>query len=98
MQITVRFYSYFKDVADCSGTTQEMAEGATVGDLMEALAVRFPGLKPLQGSALVAVGVDYQDRGLTLNPGDEVSPLTPAQGGYTQREVIITESAIEERA
>ncbi|HWW01692.1 MAG TPA: MoaD/ThiS family protein [Candidatus Acidoferrum sp.] len=81
MDVSVAFYSYFKDLAGCARTTEALPVGATIGELLRQLAVRFPKLEAMQKSSLVAVGVDYQDRGYVLKNGDEVSLFPPVQGG-----------------
>jgi molybdopterin converting factor small subunit len=81
MRVAVCFYSYFKDLAGCAETSQALAEGGTLGDLWSELAARFPRLAPMQKSALMAVGVDYQDRGYVLKEGERVSFFPPVQGG-----------------
>ena len=81
MQITVCFYSYFKDLTGCAMATETLPEGSTLGHLFERMASRFPRLTALQRSALMAVGVEYQDPGYVLQPGDEVSFFPPVQGG-----------------
>jgi molybdopterin converting factor small subunit len=81
MQITVCFYSYFKDLAGCARTTETLPEGSTVEHLLAQLAARFPKLAAARKSTLVAVGVEYQDRGYSLKEGEEVSLFPPVQGG-----------------
>jgi molybdopterin converting factor small subunit len=81
MRVTVCFYSYFKDLAGCAKTTEELAGGSTLDDLFEALVVRFPKLGAMRKAALMAVGVEYQGRGYVLSEGDEVSLFPPVQGG-----------------
>jgi len=81
MQITVSFYSFFKDLTGCAQTTETLPEGATLANLLEQLAVRFPKLAPMRKSVLMAVGVNYHDRSYVLKAGDEVSLFPPVQGG-----------------
>jgi molybdopterin converting factor small subunit len=81
MDISVSFYSYFKDLTGCAQTTAGLPQGATIADLLSHLATRFPKLGAMQKSTLVAVGVDYQDRAYALKSGDEVSLFPPVQGG-----------------
>lgn len=81
MQVTVSFYSYFKDVTGCAKTTQSLPEGSSLADLLNHLAERFPRLGDLRKSLLMAVGLEYQNRGYILKPGDEVSLFPPVQGG-----------------
>ena len=81
MEITVHFYSYFKDVTGCAQTTVTVLPNGTMGDLLKQLITRFPKLGPMQNSTLAAVGVEYQGRGYVLRNGDEVSLFPPVQGG-----------------
>lgn len=81
MQITVHFYSYFKDLTGCALTSESVPPGATIGDLSKQLIAKFPKLGPMQNSTLIAVGVDYQGRRYELKEGDEVSFFPPVQGG-----------------
>jgi molybdopterin converting factor small subunit len=81
MQISVHFYSYFKDLAGCAGTEETAAEGSTLADLLKKLFQRFPKLAVMERAMLVAVGVDYQPRDYVLKAGDEVSLFPPVQGG-----------------
>ena len=81
MRVTVRFYSYFKDVTGCAQVIETLPEGGTLGDLLERLAVRFPKLAKLRKATLMAVGVEYQDRSYVLKADDEVSLFPPVQGG-----------------
>ena len=81
MRVTVRFYSYFKDLTGCEKTMEDLPEGSTLGSLFERLMVRFPKLAAMQKATLMAVGVEYQDRDYVLREGDEVSLFPPVQGG-----------------
>lgn len=81
MQVTICFYSYFKDLTACAQATEILPEGDTLGDLFDKLVARFPKLAGLQGSVLMAVGVEYQNRSYVLKAGDEVSLFPPVQGG-----------------
>lgn len=81
MEISVTFYSYFKDLAGCSQLSAELPPGSTVGDLIHSVAARCPRLAEMEKSILVAVGVEYQDRAYLLKEGDKVSMFPPVQGG-----------------
>ena len=81
MRVTVRFYSYFRDLTGCEQTVETLPLNSTLEDLWQKLAAAFPRLAPMQKSTLTAVGVDYRDRDWTLKEGDEVSLFPPVQGG-----------------
>ncbi len=81
MSVTVHFYSYFKDLAGCAQTVQEVAPGDTLAELQQKIGLRFPKLATMQNSTLIAVGVDYQPKTYVLQEGDAVSLFPPVQGG-----------------
>jgi len=81
MQVTVSFHSYFKELAGCARTTEDLPPGSTLGDLYKKLILRFPKLAAMQKSSLMAVGLEYQRRSHVLMESDEVSLFPPVQGG-----------------
>jgi molybdopterin converting factor small subunit len=81
MQISVQFFSYFKDLAGCDQVTEKISDGETLHGLYQKLIARFPKLAAMEKSTLMAVGVDYQPRDYVLKNGDEVSLFPPVQGG-----------------
>ena len=81
IEVTITFYSFFKDLTGCASCSQPMGQGSTLGDLVAQLAARFPKLAAMNRSMLTAVGVEYQDRSYILRDGDQVSLFPPVQGG-----------------
>jgi molybdopterin converting factor small subunit len=81
VRVSVNFYSYFKDLTGCDQTSETIAEGITLAELLKKIFLRFPKLAAMEKSMLVAVGVDYQPRDYILKDGDEVSLFPPVQGG-----------------
>ena len=81
MKLTVRFWSYFADIAGCTETAIETQVGATLGQLHDRVCEKFPKLADARNSTLKAVGVDYQDDDFVLNDGDNISFFPPVQGG-----------------
>jgi MoaD family protein len=81
MKVSVQFFSYFRDLTGCGVTEEQLPDGALLGDLVRALQARFPRLKEMQRSTLVAVGLEYQSADYKLRDGDEVSLFPPVQGG-----------------
>jgi molybdopterin converting factor small subunit len=81
MQVVVQFFSYFKDLTGCTQTTETVAEGQTVEDLLGLVFQKFPALAAMRQSMLIAVGLEYQKPSFVLRDGDEVSLFPPVQGG-----------------
>lgn len=81
MQVTVHFYSYFKELAGTAQAALDLPPQATLDFLRARILEQFPRLAPLQKSMLAAVGVEYQPWSFALSEGDEVSFFPPVQGG-----------------
>ena len=81
MKISVVFYSYFRELTGCSNLSVELPDGAEISKLVAELQRRFPKLKAMERSTLIAVGVEYQSGNYVLQEGDEVSLFPPVQGG-----------------
>ncbi len=81
MQVTVQFYSYFRELTGCAEAKETLADGSTLSALCDQLMARFPKLLAMKKSTLLAVGVEYQPRDYVLKHGDEVSLFPPVQGG-----------------
>ena len=81
MNISVTFHSYFKDLTGIGQTRVELSKGATLNDLLASLYQRYPRLADMERSTLIAVGMEYQNRGYPLQPGDRVALFPPVQGG-----------------
>jgi sulfur-carrier protein len=81
MKVEVMFWSYFRDLAGCAQATLEVPEGSRLGEFLPLVYERFPSLKKMERSTLVAVGVEYQTTDYLLKPGDQVSLFPPVQGG-----------------
>ena len=81
MKISVAFYSYFRDLTGCSNLSLDLPEGAEISKLVAELQGRFPKLKVMEKSTLIAVGLEYQTGNYVLREGDEVSLFPPVQGG-----------------
>ena len=81
MKLTVRFWSYFADVAGCRDAAFKVKEGTTLGELHDQVCEQSPKLADARNSTLKAVGVDYKDDNFVLSDGDEISFFPPVQGG-----------------
>lgn len=81
MKVTVTFHSYFRDLTGVTEVHEDIPVGTTLGKLVTSLHDRFPKLKPMERSTLMAVDVEYQNADYQLRDGDEVSLFPPVQGG-----------------
>ena len=81
MKVSVTFHSYFRELTGCARLEEDLPEGTLLGELIRRLQERFPKLKGMEGSTLMAVGVEYQRGDYRLQDKDEVSLFPPVQGG-----------------
>jgi len=81
LNITIQFFSYFRDLTGLDRLERTVPACTRLGDLHDALCAEHPALNEMSRSTLLAVGVDYQPRDHPLQDGDTVSLFPPVQGG-----------------
>ena len=81
MKVHVELYSQLRDLAGAPELIVDLAEGATVMDLLEQTYAKVPALRSRDRSILVGAGVEFVDRNYKVQPGDEISIMPPVQGG-----------------
>jgi MoaD family protein len=81
MKVRAEFYAQLRDLVGNREIDVELAEGATVGDLLDQIYAQQPKLRPQDKSILIGAGVEFVDRNYKLKPGDEISIMPPVQGG-----------------
>ncbi len=79
IQVRVLAFGVLKDRLGPNASSIELHEGATVTDLLSAVASRHP-TAILRGIA-VSVNAEYANHSQILNDGDEVGLLPPVSGG-----------------
>src|SRR3989304_4398568 len=62
MRIQVRLFAAAREIVGHGEVAIELKEGSTVGDLMEGIFSRFPGLKGMAGSLVFAVNRELAER------------------------------------
>jgi MoaD family protein len=81
MTIRAQFYAQLRDVAGSSFLYIDVAEGATVRDLLEQIYAKIPGLRAHDKTILVAANLEFVDRKHKIKAGEEISIMPPVQGG-----------------
>jgi MoaD family protein len=81
MKVRVQFYAQLRDLAGIRERDVDLAEGATVRDLLDEIYAQQPLLRAHDKSILIGAGVEFVDRNYQLKPGDEISIMPPVQGG-----------------
>ena len=81
MKVRVLFYAQLRDLLGMRQLDVDVADGATVRDLLEKIYAQQPKLRLHDKSTLIGAGVEFVDREYRLSPGDEISIMPPVQGG-----------------
>ncbi|MET0816929.1 MAG: MoaD/ThiS family protein [Solirubrobacteraceae bacterium] len=81
MRVRVRLGAGLSRFAEAPQLSIDLADGASVDDLLDALGSRQPSLAPALTSVLPVVGGTQVEREQRLEPGDEVALLIPVAGG-----------------
>lgn len=81
MRVRVLFFGMLKDLTGRQTESVELADGATVGDLLGYYKGRVPLIEKYLGSVATSVNEEYARREIVLQDGDEVGLLPPVSGG-----------------
>src|SRR3954447_20988743 len=81
MRVSVLYFGVLKDVVGHDRSEMNVAEGASVAELLEAHRGLTAGREVLWDSIAVAVNQEYARAGDVLRDGDEVALLPPVSGG-----------------
>ena len=79
MQVTVRLFAAARELVGSGSLSEELPDGATLGDLAEALYRAYPGLRPMR--MRLALNSAYAAPEAELHAGDEVAFIPPVGGG-----------------
>ncbi|PYI97995.1 MAG: hypothetical protein DME98_06150 [Verrucomicrobia bacterium] len=81
MKVRVQFYAQLRDLIGAREMDVQLAEGATVGDLLEKIYAQQPALRLHDKSILIGAGVEFVDRNYMLKLNEEIAIMPPVQGG-----------------
>jgi molybdopterin converting factor subunit 1 len=81
MKLKLLFFAGHREALGAASKAFDMPGGATVKDLFETLAAKYPALRGLEEHTIVAVNRDQADWARRLQDGDEVAFYPPVSGG-----------------
>jgi molybdopterin converting factor subunit 1 len=81
MRVCVLYFGVLKDLVGHGRSEMDLAEGASVAELLEAHRGLAKGQESIWESIAVAVNQEYARAGDLLKDGDEVALLPPVSGG-----------------
>jgi molybdopterin converting factor subunit 1 len=86
MRVCVLYFGVLKDLVGHGRSEMDLAEGASVAELLEAHRGLGKGQASLWDSIAVAVNQEYARAGDVLKDGDEVALLPPVSGGCKRQQ------------
>jgi molybdopterin converting factor subunit 1 len=88
MRARVLFFGMLKDLAGHSAEDADLPDGADLRAAFDHVALRYPRLRDLAGSIVVARNHEFADLSTKLEEGDEVAFLPPVSGGAAPRDPL----------
>ncbi len=100
MQVTVKLFATYREVAGTKEMQVRLADRATLRDLLDAVYAEHPGLKGHEEAMLLAVNHEFAEPTARLREGDEVALMPPVSGGSgglvaIQRKAIDVEAVVD---
>jgi molybdopterin converting factor subunit 1 len=81
MRARVLFFGILKELAGVSAEEADFPAGSDLRTVFESYATRFPAVRALAGSIVVARNQEFADLSTRLQEGDEIAFLPPVSGG-----------------
>jgi len=81
MKVRVQFYAQLRDLIGMRELEVDLAEGASVRELLDQIYAKQPALRSHDKSILIGAGLEFVDRNYKLKPGEEIAIMPPMQGG-----------------
>jgi molybdopterin converting factor subunit 1 len=81
VRIRVLFFGVLRDIVGQREDSLEVPEGGRLGSVFEHYASRFPKIREMSASLVLALNQSFSEPGAPLAEGDEVAFLPPVSGG-----------------
>lgn len=81
MRVKVLFFGMLKDIVGAAEEELTLADGAQLRSIFDHYAGRFPRLRQLASSIVLARNHEFSDTSACVSDGDEVAFLPPVSGG-----------------
>jgi len=91
--IKVLFFGILRDIVGMREETCELPETATLGGVFDAYAARFPRLREMRRSIMLARNQQFGDAAAPVSDGDEIAFLPPVSGGSGAFSLELTDRA-----
>jgi molybdopterin synthase catalytic subunit len=105
MKVNVRLFAGLKELLGGRELVLDLTDGATIGDLRDALSRDYPIVTPFLTTLVCAVQEEYVPSSHRLRDGDEVALIPPVSGGGGRQGIVddagwflVTEQPLDQQA
>lgn len=98
MRVTIKLFARLREVVGAGKLERKLGEGATVGDLLDALQAEYPRLADLTERTITSVNQEFATPDNVLRDGDEVAIFPPVSGGTDVLRVTLDPITLDEVA
>ena len=81
MKVRVQFYAQLRDLIGMRELEVDLAEGASVRELLDQIYAKQPALRSHDKRILIGADLEFVYRNHKLKPGEEIAIMPPMQGG-----------------
>ena len=81
MKITIKLFARFREIAGAGQLTENIADGATIADLIQLLKEKFTHMPLVAPTTILSVNQEFATPDTVLEEGDEVAIFPPVSGG-----------------
>ena len=81
MRVRVLFFGMLKEVVGCPEEHLDLEAGATLGRVFDHYGSRYPRMREMAGSIVLARNREFAEPAVGIQDGDEVAFLPPVSGG-----------------
>ena len=81
MQVQIRLFARYRELAGASSLALEVPDNSTALDVFDRLAERYPDMQPMRAATLMAIDREFVKPGTELRPGEELALMPPVSGG-----------------
>jgi MoaE-MoaD fusion protein len=90
MRVKVLFFGILKDIVGSAEDQLSVADGAQLRSIFDHYAGRFPRLREMASSIVLARNQEFSDVSARVSEGDEIAFLPPVSGGSAATELEFT--------
>jgi len=81
VRVTIKLFARLREIASAGRLERELADGATVGEMLADLRAEFPRLADVTARTIISVNQEFATPDRPLHDGDEVAIFPPVSGG-----------------